>query len=537
MRHILLVLFAALTLGLTTTTRAADEPAGPALEIRLRAVNDLLTSFEYVGESLGKGDEIKQAAALVKAFAGPKGVEGVDIKRPFGFYGIVTPNVVDSPLVLMIPVADNDAFVNLLSGRLMLSPEKDDDGIYSLDVPNFNPKVYFTFANKYVYATVLNKKSIDPKTLIDPKTFFANDDGSVMSITIHNDRIPEAVRKPILGQIEQQLAAEKKKSKDNETPSERKSKDVVLDGVMSAMVSLFTDSKTAKLRMDVAPKTDDISIDFTLVPKDGSALKQSLVSAAKRTSIATIAGNVENPLMSGSVNLTVPESMRKPVDELIDLIVKESIEKAKEDEKPAVEKLMNAFVPTLKSGNIQLGAALTGTVGKLELLTALKVAEGKLIEKTAKELAKFVPADKGTFQFDIEKIGEANLHSGTSDDADAKRSFGTNTFWLTTADELLVMGIESKPKSTKRIATATAATSDILNLKIGFASLMPLAEKTIKPESIKEMLKEAFGDESPNGKDTLAVDVKGGETLNVKATLKGKALRFITLINDKKKES
>ena len=79
MRQVFLVLLAALTFGLTTTTRAADEPAGPALEIRLRAVNDLLTSFEYIGESVGKGDEVKQAAALVKAFAGPKGVEGVDI--------------------------------------------------------------------------------------------------------------------------------------------------------------------------------------------------------------------------------------------------------------------------------------------------------------------------------------------------------------------------------------------------------------------------------------------------------------------------
>lgn len=537
MRHLLLMLFAALTLGLTTTTRAADEPAGPALEIRLRAVNDLLVSFEYIGESFGKGDEIKQAAALVKAFAGPKGVEGIDIKRPFGFYGMVTPNVVDSPLVLMIPVADNDAFLNLLSGRLMLSPEKGDDDIYALDVPNFNPKVYFTFANKYVYATVLNKKSIDPKTLIDPKTFFAKDDGSVMSITIHNDRIPEAVRKPVLGQIEQQLAAEKKKSQDNETPSERKLKEIALDGVMSAMVSLFTDSKTATLRIDVAPKSDDISIDFTLVPKDGSALKQSLISSAKRTSVATLAGNVENPLMSGAVNLTVPESMRKSVDELIDLVVKESIEKANDDDKPAVEKVMNAFAPTLKSGNIQLGAALTGTMGKLELLTALKVAEGKLIEKTAKELAQFVPANKGTFQFDLEKIGEANLHSGTSDDAEAKNNFGTNTFWLTTAKELLVLGIESKPKSTKRIATASPATSDILNLKIGFASLMPLAEKTIKPETLKGLVKEAFGDESPEGKDTLSVNVKGGETLNVKATMKGKAVRLIALINDKKKES
>ena len=537
MRQVFLVLLAALTLSLTNTTRADDETAGPALEIRLRAVNDLLTSFEYIGESVGKGDEVKQAAALVKAFAGPKGVEGIDIKRPFGFYGIVTPNVVDSPLVLMIPVADNEAFVNLLSGRLMLSPEKGDDGIYSLDVPNFNPKVYFTFANKYVYATVLNKKSIDPKTLIDPKTFFAKDDGSVMSITIHNDRIPEAVRKPVLGQIEQQLAAEKKKSKDNETPSERKSKEIALDGVMSAMVSLFTDSKTATLRLDVAPKSDDMTLDFTLVPKDGSELKQSLISAAKRTSVATIAGNAKYPVMSGAINLSVPESMRKPVDELVDLIVKEGIDKAKGDDKLAVEKVLNAIAPTLKSGNIQVGVALAGTAGQFEVLSALKVAKGKLIESTVKELAPFIPEDKGAFKFDLETIGEAKLHSATSNDGAAKAMFGTNAFWLTTADELLVLGIEPEAKGTKRIAAASPASSDILSAQFGFASIMPFAEKTIKPDTMKSIIKEAFGDELPEGKDTFSLRVKGGETLNVKATLKGKALRLLVLINDKKKES
>ena len=157
-----LFVFTAVTLlGVTAAPATAQEKAGPAVEIRLKSVNDLLDYAEYIGDLVGQGEQAKQLSGFVRAMAGEKGIEGVDPKRPFGLYASVTKNVADSPVVAMIPVADEESFLGLLRDKLSLDPKKGDDGVYAVDVPNVPGKVYFTFANKYAYATFREKKPLD----------------------------------------------------------------------------------------------------------------------------------------------------------------------------------------------------------------------------------------------------------------------------------------------------------------------------------------------------------------------------------------
>jgi hypothetical protein len=63
---------------------ASAAPPLPTAELRIRPVNDLLGTLEYAGSVVGQAEPAKQLAALVKAMAGPKGIEGLDPKRPLG---------------------------------------------------------------------------------------------------------------------------------------------------------------------------------------------------------------------------------------------------------------------------------------------------------------------------------------------------------------------------------------------------------------------------------------------------------------------
>ena len=50
--------------------------------------------------------------------AGPKGIEGVDINKPFVLYADLAAEIINSKAVLMVPIADKDSFLGLLKNRL-----------------------------------------------------------------------------------------------------------------------------------------------------------------------------------------------------------------------------------------------------------------------------------------------------------------------------------------------------------------------------------------------------------------------------------
>ena len=65
----------------------AQKEAGPALEVRVRSVNDLAGKFEYLGDVVNQGEQAKQLAGLVRNLADDKkGIEGIDPARPIGLY-------------------------------------------------------------------------------------------------------------------------------------------------------------------------------------------------------------------------------------------------------------------------------------------------------------------------------------------------------------------------------------------------------------------------------------------------------------------
>src|SRR5262245_58395030 len=112
---------------------AAEEP--PSLIIRVRSTDSLLAEAKDRLVQVGQEGLGNQLDGFIKSQVGAKGLEGIDTKRPIGFYGTVGPNGTDSTGVLMVPISDEKAFIALLD-RVNLNVKEDKkDGSYAFTPP------------------------------------------------------------------------------------------------------------------------------------------------------------------------------------------------------------------------------------------------------------------------------------------------------------------------------------------------------------------------------------------------------------------
>jgi hypothetical protein len=528
-----LVLLLSLLFFCNPTMHAADQ--APTIEFKLQSVKEMLQLLPYLGDVVDQAEPAEQGAKFIEAMAGKKGIiEGLDITKPIGAYATMTPAVVDSPIVLLLPVGDEKAFLNLLSGKLGLNPEKGEDEIYSLVVPNVPPKFYFKFQNGYANVTIHNKGSLEARNLITPATFFAKPERSLMTMTIHLDRVPNDVRKTVLGQAE--LKFNDEKAKPEKSAFEGKLRALILDAILSSGSTLMTDGKTARLAFDIEPKTDDLSLSLSVMAKDGTELKNLFVESATRKSPVLIASG-KNPVMAGVTNLKVPDSFKQRFSDVVDLAMGEFLEKAKGNDRDGAKLLLEAIEPTLKAGLLQFGIGVNAIAdGKHELQAAVRVTSGLGIEKLAKTFAPFLPEDQGKVKFDVEKLNRASLHEILpTTDHRFESFFGKSSFWLTTAEDLLVMGVANTSDQTKSIANATPNVTPVLGAEMSYTQVFQLTPNPLKPEIIQALTKELFPDGVVKGNDTIKLAVTTGEKLDASLKIKGKALHFTVKVQNKQR--
>lgn len=515
--------------GLATAVQA--DPLKPAVEVRLLGASDLVPVIEYVGELVGQKDQFEQVGGLVKAFAEQeKGLEGVDLKRPLGAYAVVTEKVEESTVVLMIPVADPDGVVALMSGKLSLDPKKDEKtGTYSVEVPNFPATVYFRFADGYMYATLRSADGVAKDKLIAPKTFFADKMPGVIAAKVHFDRIPADLRKALYGQLELQL---KEGAKGNADPGQKRINEFLIDAGVDMVKTLLTEGDTLTAAIDFEPKTDDIKLAISITPKSGSTLSKTFASFADRDSTVAAVAAVKNPIVALGLNFTLPPETKKKFAALFEGMAKDMVDNANEGDREGVKVVTASLLPTLTSGDLQLGLALTdGGKGKFGLTGAVKAVEGKEVEKTAKLFAQFLPKEQGEFTGDVEEAGGRNVHKLKFANS-AATPFATDTLWLLTGDDLLAVQTAEKSDGVKAIGAMKPTKSPMLTFEMSLVRFARLV-KGADDETIKNVVNSVFEGGKTDGLDTLKVTASGGKQLTLTATIKGKGLVFITGINQK----
>ena len=527
-------LVAAVAAAFLTAGLASAQPntPGPTLEVRLRSVNDLVDRFEYIAGLAGKDNEAQQVRELLKTLAADgKGIEGIDPKRPLGLYATLAKEVETSPFIVMVPIADEERFLKMLKERANVEPEKQADGTLKANVPLIN-ELHLRFASGYLYVSQ-KAKDLDAKTLLTPKAYFAKDDGAAVSVLVHIDRVPEDLRKLLLGQIEMGLNEERKKGADTETAAERKLKALTFDTMLAGIKGLIDDGKELSIKLFADAKSDDLSAEISAT--SGGAVAKNFASLGARTSLPAgiVAGT--GAAARGNVKLAVTDGSKKEYAAAIDALLADALKKAPADQEELAKAALAAISPSLKAGELDAAGGLFGpdAKGRYQAVGAVAVKDGKALEKFVKDTVKQFGGlieQAVEFKFDVEKVGDFNLHRieiKADDDGKLEKPFGTKIIWLATSDACVAFSVEPDGALLKKGLKAKAIAAPVLSGEVSVAKLLPLAQPDLKPDELKALIKDAFGDGPTAGKDAIAFSIVGGDKLTAKVNVKGKAVRLL----------
>ncbi|MCS6866959.1 MAG: hypothetical protein RMJ56_02110 [Gemmataceae bacterium] len=507
-------------------------PASPTLEARLRSVHDLLEKFDYVVGLIGQEAFAEQVREIVKSLTVEgKGLEGLDPKQPLGAYAYLEKDIESSPFIVMIPIADREQFLTALKERLDITAEKADDGMYKVPVPQID-QVYLRFLHGYVYVSP-NATSLQPKTLIAPKDFFARDDGAVASLIFHIDRVPHDLKKFALGQLELAAAEARKEELGTGSPAEKHVKNLVLDLLFTAAKSVVDDGQELAAKLFIDPKTDTISAELSFSAKAGSPTAQYIAAVGGQLSrpvgIVAAAGD---PVASGNVKVAIPDYLKKEYLAALEEFFKQILDEIPADQQELIKQLIAVVRPTLQGGELDAAVGLSGPNerGQYRLISALAVKEGKKIEKFVQEIVQQYGAfidNAVTVKLNLETIGDFTLHRIDIKEMDEKfeKTFGTKSLWLATANDCLALSIEPEGKMLRAALRAKPAKAPLAQVDVALAKLIQSVDSELKPEEVQKLIRQTFGDGPVGEKDRLTLGISGGEKLTAKFQVKGKGIK------------
>lgn len=530
-------------------TKKADP--GPALLVRVQAINDLLKTAEYIrtlipGEA---GDQFELGYKALEAFIDKdKGsIEGIDVKNPIGLYVAFGEELSPTPpVVVLVPVVDQDAVMNALKERAKLTIEKEKDDVYKTDVPNVPFPLYFRFANKYAYVTN-DAQSIDPKTLPKPETILGGRPEHLLSVTLRIDRLPEAMKRMALAAVESQLAKGKEQPIPDELKGAKEFRDKAVDELAANIKELLDGGEQAALRLNVDPKAEEVAFELELTGQKGSKLAKDIMSIREHKSV--VGGALASKDAALNINLSVglPANLKQSfppvVDELLKAVQKQG--KIPAEIQTKAEPLVNALLPTVKAGELDLGFTMVGPDKNdhYTLVAGLKLVDGKKVEQAIKDIAKkeLPPEVSGLIEFDAEKLaGGASLHvAKIADQIDEKgqKVLGKSDLYAAFRDDLLVLAIGPNAKDAiKRAIASQPADVGVLNVQVALSRIVPImGDNAQELAAAKAAAEKVFGKGAAQA-DTIRFSIEGGDSLKIKAMAKGKAIRFLAEVGGNQKK-
>ncbi len=524
-------------------SRAADAPsksAGPAIMLRLQSIDQLLIHGEYIAGLAGFDEQGKQLVGTVRAFAGDKGLEGVDIKKPFALYANLSQEITSSEVVLMVPIADKDSFLGLLKNRLALQINEGKDGLFSTEAPNNVGTIHFRFANGYVYGSYKNKEILAEAKLPKPADVVGKGD-SVLALSLRIDRIPVEVRKFALGAAENFLAQGKEQPLPEETASIKAAKDKFIDSVSATLKAVLFEGEEVSLKIDVDGKKDELALELEMTAIKGSALAKDLADLKTKKSTAAGSLAASNTAMLIALNASVPASVKKLLGPAVDDLTKVGVNLLPLEAQVILEPLVKAALPTIKAGDLDTGWALLGPTaeGKFTVVNASKIAAGKAIEKAIKEAVTKLPAEiAGLIEVDADSAGDTKLHAVRIKDKlddKARKLVGETDVWFAFRDDALFVALGPMAKEALKDALGKEpAAASLFKMEFSVGRLLPLAEVD-NEKAAKKAAKEAFGDNLTG--DTFTLSVDAGNSLRLRAAVKGKVIKFVAAMEKAKKEN
>jgi hypothetical protein len=511
----------------------------PAVEVRVKSVNALMEGFLFLGEAVNKADQIKQGVEFLKTQIDDKtGLEGLDPARPWGLYAVMTKDVIDSPVIVMLPLLDRETFLTMLTERFKLEPKKEENDIYKLDVPSVPVPVFFRFTKDQVLVTIVNPTNLNAKNIIPEKVFFAEPMTSLVSAQVNFANLPAEVKKIVFGQWELQANDGAKRARDGETPAQTLLRQWVLKETLPALDMILNQGDKLTLALNVNSKEWKgqlgLQAEFTGLP--GTALAKQLAALGTRPGVS-LPTSSKTALLRFGANLGLPEGMTKSFAPVLDALLEEAIANAKKDEQIPAKFVLDALKPTLAAGELNAQALILpgAKSSQTEILAAIKTVKGTEIEKLAKNAANFVPAKDGVFEFDLKTVEDVKLHQIRSiRDTAMQPIFGTNTVQLGTSDDKILVAISTQDDLLAKVAPVKNQVHSPLILEMNLANLAIKLNTEDVSKRMREVYEEVFGFSSAKVslEDVAKLELTGGKSLKLDFRITGKTTKFLAILGE-----
>jgi hypothetical protein len=514
---------------------ADDKRVEPALVARVKSIEGLLSDVKYLAKLVGQADAAEQLDGLIDAWIGEKGLagSGIDTKRPIILYALAMPGGADSPISLMIPIADEANFLSFLKYH-HVNAEQGNDGSYSLDLPGSPAPVFFRLANKCAYVTAMDRGHIDVAKLATPEQLPAADANGVLGVTLRFDRIPDDLKQMALGQMEIRLVEIKDRKNPDETPDQARIRRQGIDMLGVIIKTVLSEGKSLDFQWSIDRAKDDIAMALTLDGKPNTLMASTIEMLAGGKSRFAPASD---SAFHAGVNLAIPDAIRVLVNPFLEMGMKDAVATESDPTKKAMmSKAIAAIGPTIKAGvvDLHIAAGSPKSGGNYNLLAAVGVQGGDKIESTVRELIGQIPAaDRAKITSDAAKVNGVSLHQLKIDnlDADAKRLFGTGaSAWAGFGKTAIMLGLGGDAAATFAGMTTNDPPKPAPMLVIE-GSLAKLASLDKNP-SANQVAGQVFG--SAPGNDHFRLSLNGGKQLKLDLSFKGLGLAFFQQLNEKK---
>jgi hypothetical protein len=514
--------------ALPAAAPAQEKPEPPALIVRVRSLENLFESGKLLFEAAGKGQVLKQIEDLIKSKAGPKGLAALDARRPLGLYARVGKDLSDLHAVLLVPVADEKGFLELLDA-LNLKSEKPVGGVHRIKQNALPFDLHFRFAHQYAYMTPLNPAALDPEALLSPAKLFPAKQTSALSLTLHLQRVPGMARQVLLQHLNDALdkALESKEKPAN--PAQQRFRDELVKELIRQLTAVVREGDELNATIDIDPKTRDLTADLTVTARPGTSLATMIEKLGEGKSLFT--GLLrDDAAVNALVHYRLPERLRQALVGLIKEATRRSLaETTDEAKQKQVRQLIETLEPTFKSGAIDLAFSLRGPSAsdRYTLVGGVRLEDGKKVAATLVALLKDLPkTERPKVKFNVEKVDGTAIHSldlSKGFDELTRGMFGEEPLYLALKSNAAYFALgEDGLKAIKEALTAPAKAGAPLRLEVSLVRLAAVMART--PEQLKAAKR--LLTQSDEGRVRLSLE--GGERLRLRFVVNLNVVRLLS---------
>jgi hypothetical protein len=299
----------ALALVIPAPARPAPLPKNPArgmphLVVQIKSADGILADLKHFRRKLADLPDQKMIpdVEFVEMILGAIMSDwraAFDTTKPFGFYMAIAPDLEKSRPVLLLPVKDEKTALKTLEKIFEGAEEDKEGGIYHGRFSFIFSKIdtYFRFRNGHAYVTFDTPDLIrDAAKLPDPADVLLKDETALIAARLYIEGVPEEAKKAarqFLSEIE---------AKSN----------LGMGMILMALVGAsdarefvarlrrcVDEAKWASLRLEYDRKTDELALEFNLVPVKDSPLAKEI--AAFKPRLSRMAGLLEKETAAGAL--------------------------------------------------------------------------------------------------------------------------------------------------------------------------------------------------------------------------------------------